>query len=374
MNVLQLISSSGYYGAENMLIALTGGLGRLGCRGAVGVFRDARFEHLEIAERARERGIPIEIVPCNGRWDLHAVERIRKILDDREVDVLHTHGYKADVMGCAAAWSRRTALVATCHNWPDRSLKMLGYAWLDRRSLRKFDAVAAASEPVAEILKQSGIRGVQVVSNGVDTVFFNYAKPTIRQMIPSGCEQVVGFVGRMVPEKGGTYFLRCAKKVLDVRPQTAFVFVGEGPSRPEWEALGAELGISGNVVFTGVREDMPGVYASLDVLVLPSLTEATPMCLLEALAGARPVIAANVGSVPKVVIPGVTGLLVEPADAEGLADAILRLLADPVFARDMAERGRAHVARYFSADASATVYAALYAQAITRRAKRHEPH
>jgi glycosyltransferase involved in cell wall biosynthesis len=171
----------------------------------------------------------------------------------------------------------------------------------------------------------------------------------------------------MVPEKGGEILLHSAKRILKLRPQTAFLFVGEGPSRREWEALACRLGIAGNVVFTGVRGDMPDIYASLDLLALPSFTEATPMCVLEALAASRPVVATEVGSVLKIVTPGITGLLVEPGDVEGLASCILRLLADPGLAQALALQGRAHVARHFSADTTAAAYLDLYEQAVSHR-------
>jgi len=372
MTVLHLISSTGNYGAENMLVALASGLSKLGCHSIVAVFSDSRYPHTEVADHAIHQGLPVEIVPCRGRWDSHAVGRIRKLLDFHGVNVLHTHGYKADVLGCAAAWLQRTVVVATCHNWPDRRPTMRVYALLDRLLLKRFDEVAAASEPVAGILRQWGMSGAQVLPNGVDMGRFAFAAPTIRSQIADNCERLVGFIGRMVPEKGGALLLRCAKKVLEVRPRTTFVFVGDGPCRTEWEALASRLGISPNVVFAGLRNDMPGVYASLDILILPSLIEATPMCLLEALAARVPVIASRVGSVPSVVIPGVTGLLVDPADENGLADAILRLLADPTLAGAMAEQGHQHVARHFSADTAAAAYVELYKQALARRCTKYE--
>jgi glycosyltransferase involved in cell wall biosynthesis len=275
-------------------------------------------------------------------------------------------------MGRAAAWPLGTALVATCHNWPDRRLIMRAYALLDRMLLRGFDGVAAASEPVADLLRRSGMPGAQALPNGVDMGRFAFAAPTIRSQYPDDRQRLVGFIGRMVPEKGGALLIHCAKKVLEVHPRTAFVFVGDGPCQTEWQELASRLGISSNVVFAGVRDDMPGVYASLDILILPSLIEATPMCLLEALAARVPVIASRVGSIPSVVIPGVTGLLVDPADENGLVEAILRLIADPALAEAIAEQGHEHVARRFSADAAAAAYAELYREALTRRRDRHE--
>jgi glycosyltransferase involved in cell wall biosynthesis len=168
----------------------------------------------------------------------------------------------------------------------------------------------------------------------------------------------------MVPAKGGAVLLEAAESVLAVFPDTTFVLAGEGPARPEWEALAARLGIAGNVVFAGVRRDMPGVYASFDVLALPSYEENMPMCLLEAMAAGTPVIATRVGAVPKLIQPDETGVLIEPGDAVGLAAAILRLLRDPEEARRLGANGQAHAERGFSAATTARRYAALYERAL----------
>lgn len=349
-----------------MLVGLAAAAAAFGCRPIVGVFRDSRGAHLEVADHARSRGLDTEIVPCNGRLDCKAIGRIREIVKRRRVDVLHTHGYKADICGYAASWPRRAALVSTCHNWPDRRPAMRAYAVMDRLVLRRFDGVAAAAGPVAAVLKRAGIPGAVALANGVELERFQQAAPTLRDRIPEGCDQLVGFIGRLVPAKGGEFLIRAAQKVLAGRPRAAFVFVGEGPSGKEWQALAERLGISRHVLFTGARNDMPGVYASLDVLVLPSLIEATPMCLLEAMAAGRPVIATRVGSVPEVVLPDITGLLLEPGDAGGLAEAILRLLNDLDLARRMGEQGRAHVEQRFSAQAMARAYIDLYRRALAR--------
>jgi glycosyltransferase involved in cell wall biosynthesis len=364
MNILFLISSEGYYGAENMLVTLARSLSGLGCHSIVGVFRDSRFPHTEVAEQAARHGLTVEIVPCAGRWDWSAVKRIRKLLVKHNVDILHPHGYKADVYACASAWPNRAALVATSHNWPSKLLRMRAYAGLDRLLLRRFDKVIAVSDFASGILRRWGIRPnkLSTIFNGVDTERFDGAAPTLRHELAPNGHSLVGFVGRLVPDKGGALLLRAARQVLALHPETTFVLVGEGPARKEWEALATRLGIGAKVTFAGVRDDMPGVYASLDVLVLSSLAESMPMCLLEGMAAGKPVVATRVGSVPELIISEQTGLLVEPGDLNGLAAAILRLVADAELASRLGQRGRLRVARHFSAEAMAKTYLDQYEQ------------
>lgn len=373
--VLFLISSEGYFGAENMLVTQAASLSRLGCRCIVGAFCDARFHHTEVADRARAQGLSVERVACAGRCDWGAVTRIRELLAEYSVDILHPHGYKADLYAYAAAWPHRTALVATSHNWPSPLWSMRAYAVLDRRVLRGFDRIVVVSDHVADMLQRSGIPAgkVQTIFNGVQIERFWPAHPTLRDEFASGDETLVGFVGRFVPDKGGAILLRAAQKVLSARASTKFVLVGDGPCRQEWESLGDQLGIRNQVTFAGVRQDMPGVYASFDLLVLPSLLEAMPMCVLEAMAACKPVIATRVGAVPKLVVPEYTGMLVEPGDIDGLSAAIVQLLGDPERAHRLGENGRARVSEHFSADSMAMRYLELYREVLQIREGPRKP-
>lgn len=372
LTIFSLISSEGFYGAENMLVALTQGLSRLGCHCIVGVFSDSRAPHTEVGEQARRRGLTVETVRCSGRLDWNAVRQIRELLVKHNVDILNPHGYKADLYGYAAAWPSGAALVATSHNWPSKLLKMRAYAALDRLVLRTFDKVIVVSDVVADLLRRWGVAPdkVSMIFNGVDIEYFRRASPALRiEIVPEG-HSLVGFVGRLVPDKGGALLLRAAQRVVALHPKTKFVFVGEGPSRKEWEVLATRLGITKNVFFAGVRDDMPRVYASLDMVVLPSLIESMPMCLLEAMAASRPVIATRVGAVPKLINHEQTGLLLEPGDVGGLAGAILLLLRDTELARRLAENGRAHVARHYSAEAMAKNYMGQYQEVLASRRNR----
>lgn len=375
MTILSLVSSEGYYGAENMLVALARGLTQLGCRCVVAVFDDFRFHHTEVAEQARRQGLAVEIVLCKGKCDRNAISTIRNLLVKHNVDVLHSHGYKSDFYAYAAAWPKRVPLVATSHNWPSRLLSMRVYAALDRLILKRFDKIVIVSDIVLRALRRSGVapEKIATISNGVDVDLFSAAIPTLRAELVPRDHSVVGFVGRLVPDKGGEFLLRAAREVVKRYPKTSFVLIGDGPSKGELERLANELGIGAHVIFAGARNDMPGVYASLDMLVLPSLVESMPMCLLEAMASGKPVIATRTGAIPKVVVSENTGLLVEPKDISGICEAIVRLLADRELASRLAENGRLHVRQKFSAQSTAQSYLAQYRELAQRnRSKMRE--
>ena len=362
MKILLLISSEGFYGAESMLVSLSRDLMGMGVHCRIGAFHDTRNPHTEVARVASSFGIPVEVVPCRGRFDVRTVGTIRALLTAHNITVVHTHGYKADLYGFAASAGRRVGLVSTCHNWPDKRLSMRAYAAVDRLILRAFDQIGSPSKPVIELLHKSGVSETRLtyIPNGVDEVRFSPARTESHHR--SGC--TVGFVGRLVAEKGGAVLLEAAAAIVRERPLTRFVFVGDGPIRAEWEGRAAELGLSETVSFLGVRSDMPYVYSTFDLLALPSFDEAMPMTLLEAMACGLPVVATAVGSVAELVAHEKTGLLVPPCDAHSLSEAIARLIDSAELRAVMGSAARAEVARRFSSRVTASRYVALYESAV----------
>ncbi len=364
MTILQLISSEGYYGAESMLVGLSAALQQLGHEVIVGVFKDQRNPHIEVVEKAQSKGLSVEVIDCNGRFDWNAAKRIRAVISAFGVDIVHAHGYKSDIYSYLAV-PRQTALVATCHNWPDPALVMRVYAALDRIILRRFQQVTSPSMSVMTILTQSGIRSSKLtyIANGIEISQFQNSRATLALLPAHEEKQVIGIVGRLVVEKGGETILKAAQLVIRSFPNVLFVFVGEGAARKEWEAMSSELGISANVSFLGRRDDMAGIYASLNILALPSFNEAMPMCILEAMAAAIPIVASKVGSVPDLVLNEVTGYLVPPGASEALADKLLVLLRNPAHAKKLGQAGLDHVLKNYSSAAMARQYAAVYGKA-----------
>lgn len=363
MKILHLISSEGYYGGENMLVALARALRARGFHCVVGVFHNRHQPHLEIVGPARESGLEVEIIPCRGRADWEAVRAIRRCMERRGIGLLHTHGYKADLYGLLAARGRGP-VVATCHNWTGEGAALKVYGVLDRLALRFFDRVAAVSDPVAQRLRAAGVSAGRIrrIPNGIETARFRNTRPTLAEEIGKGDCLLVGMVARMVEEKGPDLLLRAAQSLASQFPKTLFALVGDGPARGEMEALARELGIGERVIFTGARRDMPGVYASLDLCVLPSWNEGLPLSVLEAMAAGVPVVATRVGSLPEVILPESTGLLIEPGDSGGLSQALARLLADPELRARLARNARELVEERFSAARMAEEYIRVYGE------------
>lgn len=362
--ILQLISSGGYYGAESMLVNLAVSLGIEGWQNVLGVFHNAGNPHLEVAERAADNGLQVEVISCGGRMDWRAIAQIKTLIYKHGIEVVHTHGFKPNFYATLATPSG-IPLVATYHlDWPDRGVLLHCYHLLDRLILKRFAKVVAVSEGIAKSLIRSGLGShrVQVIANGVDFSQWAPQEPAHSIETDSPKKTVVGVVGRLVPQKGHIYLLQAARSILLAFPQVEFLFVGDGPDRASLEQATASLGLSGNVRFAGQKSDMAAVYAGIDILVLPSINEGMPMTLIEALAASCPIVATAVGDVPKLIRDGETGFLVESRNPDALVSAIVKLLSDPLLRLRFAEEGRKRVLAQFSASAMASQYRELYSQ------------
>jgi glycosyltransferase involved in cell wall biosynthesis len=373
MKVLHLISSGGMYGAENVVGALTHDLNQMGYPARIGLFDNAHCPQNDVANRFQARGLTVTQIPCCGRVERKAIQMIREIVRSDEIDVVHTHGYKADIYGYLAARRLALPLVATCHGslWTRQTLAIHAYEFLDALFLRHFQAVVTVSDVIAQEARSAGVVAdkITTIYNGIDLSAFASASPTLLKEIKKEDNLLIGTVGRLIPLKGVDYFLRAARQVLATFPKVIFVVVGEGPARGKLERLAKDLAIDQNVVFTGMRADMADVYASLDIFVLASLDEGAPMVILEAMASGRPVIATEVGAVPKLVVSGESGMLVQAGDVEGLAKALLSLIRNPELRKRLARNGEIFVHRQFSSRIMSHKYVQLYERLLEGNAR-----
>jgi len=373
VKVLQLISSGGYYGAENMLLNLATSQEKAGCRNSLLLFHNLHQPNMEFCERAHRGGLSVKTLRCKGRADWRSVREIQKCMQEDSVDLVHTHGYKADLYGYLAARSSGKPLVATCHNWVGGTAALEIYNRLDRFVLKRFHAIAAVSDAVANRMRVLGLSPARIktIPNGLPVEAFEgcpqLASPLCDDDRKVGGKKVIGMVARLDLQKGFEYLLRAIRDLRKMFPGIVLVIVGEGPDRKTIEGMVQEYGLQANVVLAGQRNDMPGVYAAMDIFVLPSLNEGLPMTLLEAMASSKPVVATRVGAIPSVIADGENGFLVGPRDSAGLKNAISRLLANPDMGRRLGVHAHDWVKEHYTAAAMAQKYRELYEEVLEGR-------
>jgi glycosyltransferase involved in cell wall biosynthesis len=366
MRVLQIISSSGMYGAEAVILNLSRFLNAGSHCSMVGVFSNSSAPNHQLHERAAKEGIESHLIPCKGQIDRTTIANIRELAVRTGADVVHAHGYKADIYVYLALRGSGIPSVSTCHTWYDNDVAVFLYGVADRFVLRKYARVVAVSDEVRMRLLKAGIRRekIHLVRNGIDLRPFDKVVPSLREASASDRTLIVGLIGRLSVEKGIDIFLRAAARVVVECPGAKFVVVGEGPDRDKLELLIDELKIRENVSMLGRREDMASIYASLDVMVSSSRQEGMPMAILEGMASGLPLVATAVGEVPTVVMEDRTGVLVPPEDADSLAAGIVDLLQDSTKRLRLGAAAKQLIQEEYSAERMTADYLRVYAEAI----------
>jgi glycosyltransferase involved in cell wall biosynthesis len=283
-------------------------------------------------------------------------------------DVIHNHMYRAELVGTRAAIAlgeighRRPYVVSTVHSSRVRSAE-------DREQLHRLtprmDRLIAVSRSIERKLHDEGRTSapIDLIYNGVDLERYDHQEPCCTLRDEYGMEpgsQLVGVVARLEPEKGHPTLLEAWPAVLRSVPDAYLLVIGEGSQSEALQARARELRIAHRVVFTGRRDDVPAVTAALDIAVLPSYREAQGLSILEAMALSRPVVASNVGGIPEMIQDGVSGLLVEPHNAAGLARAITRLLTDHPLADTLARQAHDMVHDRFSIEIMVAALQRIY--------------
>lgn len=210
--------------------------------------------------------------------------------------------------------------------------------------LRRVDRIIAVSEGVKREIAGYGIdeKKMHVIHNGVDTDFFRPKKPIYREKYGAGFDHVIIFSGRLVKQKGIEYLMDAMKIVLEEYRKTGLIIVGEGALRESMEKRAKRLGISENVVFTGFlpEKELPYMFSSTDLMVLPSISEPFGIALIEALATGIPAIGTRVGGIPEMIKDGINGFLVNPRNSEEMAEKIITLLSDEDLRIEMGKEAR----------------------------------
>jgi glycosyltransferase involved in cell wall biosynthesis len=300
-----------------------------------------------LLDPARNAGIECRTIPWGQKNFFASVSELTRLLISMQADVLHTHDWKADLVGYVAARRAGIPVMTTVYVWFGKNSlpKVRFYEWLDRQVIRRLDLVTAISETTRKDTVSLGIpeEKTKAVFSGIDLKKFSpeVDAGAIRSSLGiSADEQVVGYLARLYPEKAHSVLVDAAKIVLRQRPKVKFLLVGGGPLAQELRQQAAALQIADNVLLTGVRTDVPELLQIFDVQSHASLAEGIPLALYEGMAASRPIVGSNVDGIPEIVTHEKTGLLVEPKDAEGLARAILELLQDRDKAQRLGQAGR----------------------------------
>jgi glycosyltransferase involved in cell wall biosynthesis len=310
-----------------------------------------------LTEEVRKAGGKVLVTPVPEEPAWNSIRMAVNLVKSEGIDVIHAHLANAHLMGGIAAKLCDVPLLAHVHGRE---------VWISDLEMHRIAGTHVAVSSRAAWLQAlgAGVRRDHLhhLPNGVDADDFvpRPRDPAVRACwgVPEEAP-LVGFVGRLSPEKGPEVFIRAAALVAQSEPRTHFVFLGEGPMRDRLEEMVRQAQLAERVRFCGVQVDMRRAYPELDTMVLTSYTESMPLAVLEAMACEVPVVATEVGGVLDQVVANVTGLLTSAGHYEGTAAAVLSLLRDPDRARRIGQAARARVQAEFDLRKSVETLAGL---------------
>ncbi len=301
------------------------------------------------AQLVAENGFKVAVIPMRHKFDLSTIKPIREYLRQNQIDLVHTHGVRANLVARTAAKGVGLPVVTTFHSVLrydyDSVFKALIAKYLTMATNKYTDQFIAISGAIKEEIRALGVPEelITVIHNGLDTS--KYAQPLNPAVIRSELgldpdKPTVSMIARLHPVKGHRYFLEAARKILDQGLKVQYLIIGEGLYRAQIEKWIQELSLEREVFRPGYYSPIENIYQVSDLLCVPSLMEGLGLVVLEAMHFKVPVVASRIGGIREIIRHQENGWLVEPQDAEGLAHAIVTLLQDRDLALHFTEAGQ----------------------------------
>ena len=315
------------------------------------------------AQRLQALGVPVIDLRARNLRDVAAFRRLLAAIREHRIELIHAHLTYSSIWSAIASRLTGVPAIASLHVSPratrtlkDSALHRVATDLRDRLMraiLNRWSRIvvmvsgALRDDYLARGLKSAKMR---VVHNGIELDRFRRPRDESRARlerelnIPSGVP-IVATVAVLRPKKGIEVLLEAVPQVRNA----VFVIIGDGPLRDEWTRIAESRGVADRVRWAGYRKDVDALLAGCDLFVHPSLDDAFPTVLLEAMAAGLPIVASRVGGIPEIVTPGVTGELVPPGDARALASAINALLGSDDTLRLMRAAAESHASRFSTA-------------------------
>jgi lipopolysaccharide/colanic/teichoic acid biosynthesis glycosyltransferase/glycosyltransferase involved in cell wall biosynthesis len=335
----------------------------------------------------REQGYAVHNIGIQRRINpvsnLGSLWRLYRFMKRERFDIVHVHTPVAAALGRVAARAAGVpVIIYTAHGfyfhdnmsrWVRRSVirveKLLGHITHMIFTVSHEDAVTAVKEGICPEER------VKFISNGINIERFGAEYKGARTDLGlSPGDKVVGFVGRIVKEKGILELIEAMRRVIRAIPEARLLIVGDTldsdrdkKTKQVISGMLAQDDLASHVIFTGLIDDVPRAMAAVDVFVLPSHREGMPYTIIEAMAAGKPVVATNIRGCREEVVPGSTGLLVPVNDPAALAEAIISIISRPELARQMGEAGRRRARELFDERQALDVLMKAYREIIDLR-------
>lgn len=369
INVLQFICPTGFYGAERWILALANNSDQAEVRMDLVVTEEGSNQDLEIVNQFTPPQGQAFKLPMSGRFDLSVLRQLKAIIKNRKIDIIHTHGYKSDILGLVAARQSGIRCISTPHGFGEpKTLKHKILVAAGGFSLRFFDAVVPLSRQLYDecINYKVNEQKLHYIQNGVDlSEVETFRSQKSKDMKASDERRIIGFIGQMVARKKIHFILDLFDRLAKTRPNVELRLLGDGSSREELQAYADTLASRNKIQFLGFVNNRLEHLAEFDLFVMTSSSEGIPRCLMEALGMGTPVAAFDIPGIDQLVTHDKTGMLAPYGDIETLFSHWEALLYEPELSQRIGASGRAFVNENFSGKSMADKYYSLFRTLIS---------
>jgi glycosyltransferase involved in cell wall biosynthesis len=320
INVVHLISgrSDNIYGGDIVALNILKHLDKRNFKSHLLSFKESRLEGEPlVVKKARSFDIEAGCIYSRGKFDYRSIFELKAFVNKNNIDIIHSHGYKADIF----SWFLKglsIKQVSTLHGWwLGNSPKLKFYNYLDMLSIRNFDRIVTVSNEVkSRLIRYVNSERITVINNGVDL-----DEISVVAKIDLGMEAdnlLLAIVGRLSKEKGHKYLFEAISDIDSLK----LLVIGTGPLEEKLKRYVIDKKIEKKVLFCGFKNNVLEYMNSVDIFILPSISEGLPLSLLEAMALKKAVVASDVGEIPNVIQDKDNGLLVEAKNVASLTNAI----------------------------------------------------
>jgi glycosyltransferase involved in cell wall biosynthesis len=359
LSVLHVVAPARFGGLETVLRALASGHARRGHTVAVAVVVPPHDEPHPFADRVEATGVRTLRINVGDRDYLGEHRAIQLFCREHRPQIVHTHGYRSDVVAGRVARREGIATASTCHGFIESNWRGRVYQWIQRRALRRFDAVVAVSHGIEERLRASGVAQPKIhfVPNCYARNGDSLSRADARRLLNLPEAPVIGWVGRLSAEKGPDVALDAFARLA--HPSAYLLLIGSGRDAAALRHRAVTLGVSDRVLWRDPIPDAGKIFAAFDTFLLSSRTEGTPMVLLEAMAAGVPIVTTRVGGVPEVV-DATSAQLVDNEDVNQMVTALGNALNGASTVRAQALRARHQLDEHFAIEPWLSRYESIY--------------
>jgi glycosyltransferase involved in cell wall biosynthesis len=312
--------------------------------------RDQRDDVFAVDQRAAHAHVDYVEVPERHSFDLQVWAKLKRLIGERQIDVVHAHDYKTDLLALLLSRATGVKALATVHGWTGHSAReRICYYPADKRVLARYPRLIAVSSEIAGELVKNGAHPERITTivNAIDHTQFRRDRARVAEArtalgLRDG-QIAIGAIGRLEPQKRFDLLLEAFAVLQLAHPELRLIIAGDGSLKQQLAQQRESLGLGDRVVFTGHVSDVIALHHAFDLFVQSSDYEGTPNAVLEAMAMETAVVATAAGGTKELMHDGVHGRIVPTGNVDKLISGIRAALATPDETRRMAYRARCRV-------------------------------